>query len=78
MHNGSVHEAYGTLASFESVLNCEKGFFKCHRSYLVYIPAVDSFTASQIRTKSGCQIPVARGKGKSFEEYYLSYMFKAV
>jgi len=75
MHDGSVHEALGTLASFEEALNCENGFFKCHRSYLVYIPAVDSFTTSKIRTKIGCNIPIARGKGKSFEDFYFSYMF---
>jgi len=75
MHNGSTHEVYGSLASFEEMLTCEKGFFKCHRSYLVYIPAVDYFTVSKILTKSGCSIPVARGKGKSFEEFYFSYMF---
>ena len=78
LSNGRIHEAYGTLSSFEKILDCEKGFFKCHRSYLVYIPAVDYFTASEILTKSGCRIPVARGMGKSFEEFYFSYMFKEV
>lgn len=76
--DGIVLETLGTLSSYEEILNCEKGFFKCHRSYLVYIPAVDHFTASEIMTKGGCRVPIARGKRKAFEEFYFSYMFKEV
>lgn len=76
--DGIVLETLGTFSYYEEILNCEKGFFKCHRSYLVYIPAVDHFTASEIMTKGGCRVPIARGKRKAFEEFYFSYMFKEV
>lgn len=78
LSDGSTLKAFGTLSSYEETLNCDRGFFKCHRSYLVYIPAVDYFTASEILTKSGCRVPIARGRGKNFEEFYFSYMFKEV
>lgn len=78
LSDGSTREALGTLSSYEEFLNCDRGFFKCHRSYLVYIPAVDYFTASEILTKSGCRVPIARGQGKIFEGFYFSYMFKEV
>lgn len=78
LSDGSAREKPGTLSSYEEILNCEKGFFKCHRSYLVYIPAVDYFTASEILTKGGWRVPIARGQGKAFEEFYFSYMFKEV
>ncbi|MGN0389319.1 MAG: LytR/AlgR family response regulator transcription factor, partial [Wujia sp.] len=78
LSDGSVRETSGTLSSYEEILNCGKGFFKCHRSYLVYIPAVDYFTASEILTKSGLRVPIARGQGKAFEEFYFSCMFKEV
>lgn len=39
--NGDKIEAIGTLSYYEKRLTLEKGFFKCHRSYIVYIPAVE-------------------------------------
>ena len=74
--NGSIHEAYGTLSSFEKILDCEKGFFKCHRSYLVYLPNVDHFSMTEIITKSGRSIPIARGYGKAFKEAYFAFVFR--
>lgn len=65
-----------TLHSFESKLNNSAGFFKCHRSYIVYIPSVDHFNASEIITKTGYHIPIARGYGKAFKEAYFAFMFQ--
>lgn len=78
LSDGSTREALETLSCYEGILTCNKGFFKCHRSYLVYIPAVDYFTASEILTKGGCHVPIARGHGKNFKEFYFSYMFQEV
>lgn len=63
------------LYTFESKLLIEEGFFKCHRSYIVFIPNVNSFTSSEITMKSGCRIPIARGVGKKFQDAYFSFMF---
>lgn len=65
-----------TLRSFESELSDREGFFKCHRSYIVYMPNVDHFNLSEINTRSGHCLPIARGYGKAFQEAYFSYMFQ--
>ncbi len=61
--------------SFENKLLAQDGFFKCHRSYIVSMPYVHSFTLCEITMKSGCQIPIARGIGKAFQDAYFSFMF---
>lgn len=76
MKNGKNMETTETLSHFESKLNDSEGFFKCHRSYIVYIPNVDNFSASEIVTKSGYHIPIARGYGKAFQEAYFAFMFQ--
>ncbi len=64
------------LYAFEDRFLNTDGFFKCHRSYLVYIPNVDYFSNTDIKTKSGRSIPIARGYGKSFQEAYFMTMFQ--
>lgn len=53
----------------------EDGFFKCHRSYLVYFPNVDHFNASEIFMKSGQRVPIARGYSKPFKEAFFRLIF---
>lgn len=74
--DGKRVETTEPLRSFESKLNDSEGFFKCHRSYIVYIPNIDNFNASEITTKSGQHVPIARGCGKAFQEAYFAFMFK--
>ena len=76
LSNGDKTEAIGALSYYEKSLTLEKGFFKCHRSYIVYIPAVDHFSGTELVTKSGTRIPIARGLGKTFQDTYFSYMFR--
>ncbi len=64
------------LYSFENKLLAKDGFFKCHRSYIVYMPNVGSFTLSEVTTRSGCRVPIARGAGRVFQEAYFSFMFR--
>ena len=68
--------AADTLHSIEERFTEEDGFFKCHRSYLVYMPNVDRFGTTELRMKSGSSIPIARGYGKAFKEAYFSMMFR--
>lgn len=77
LSDGSRKDGLDTLSHYEQYLTLEKGFFKCHRSYIVYIPAVAHFTATEIRTKSGMRIPIARGFGKAFQNAYFEYMFQS-
>lgn len=65
------------LYSFENKLLAKDGFFKCHRSYIVSMSHVDSFSSTEIAMKSGCRVPIARGSGKAFQDAYFSYMFGA-
>lgn len=76
LSDGSRRDMSGTLSHYEQMLTCEKGFFKCHRSYIVYIPAVDHFTSTEILTRSGFRIPIARGFSKAFQKAYFAYMFQ--
>ena len=76
MRNGRVIYAVDPLYSLEEKLTEDDGFFKCHRSYLVYMPSVDHFDASEIYLKSGRNIPIARGYTKAFKEAYFSMMFR--
>jgi len=69
-------EVIQPLYTFETELSDSKGFFKCHRSYLVYLPNVDYFSNTEIRTKSGRRIPIARGYGKAFQDAYFAIMFQ--
>ena len=69
-------EVAEALNSFENRLLGNDGFFKCHRSYLVYLPNVDHFSATDITMKSGRSVPIARGFGKAFQEAYFAAMFQ--
>lgn len=73
---GKTIEVLEPLYTFEKQLSDSLGFFKCHRSYLVYIPNVDYFNSTEITTKSGLKIPISRGYSKDFQNAYFSIMFK--
>lgn len=75
LQSGQILEVPEPLNHFEQQLLNTDGFFKCHRSYLVYLPNVDHFTNTEITTRSGHKIPIARGYGKAFKEAYFSAMF---
>ncbi len=75
LKNGEPTESPAPLYSIEDKLTSENGFFKCHRSYLVYMPAVESFSSSDIIFSSGRKIPIARRYAKAFKEAYFELMF---
>lgn len=64
------------LRAFEDKFAGSISFFKCHRSYLVYLPNVAHFNSSHVTTKSGRDIPIARGCTKAFKEAYFARMFQ--
>lgn len=76
LRSGRTAESTAPLYSFEDKLTESNDFFKCHRSYLVYLPNVDHFNSNEIITKSGRSIPIARGYGKPFQEAYFAQMFR--
>lgn len=76
LRTGQTVEALAPLHSLEDGLTENDGFFKCHRSYLVFLPNVDHFSMTEIITKSGRSIPIARGYGKVFKDAYFVYTFR--
>lgn len=75
LRSGKTVDATEPFYFFVKRLTDCDGFFKCHRSYLVYIQNVDHFNMTEIITKSGHRVPIARGYGKAFQEAYFSWMF---
>ncbi|MGM9602209.1 MAG: LytR/AlgR family response regulator transcription factor [Faecousia sp.] len=76
LRTGKIVEAVQPLHALEDRISENDGFFKCHRSYLVYMPNVDHFSMTEIITKSGRSIPIARGYGKAFKEAYFALLFR--
>ncbi len=75
---GKTIEAIDPLYTYESKLLLSDGFFKCHRSYIVNIHQIDTYTQREIKTRSGWCIPISRGYHKDFEEAYFSTLFGKV
>ena len=60
----------------ESLYSClDDGFFKCHRSYIVNIYHIDTYTQKVIRMKSGAHIPISRDCHTAFETTFFNLMF---
>ena len=70
-------ELHGTepLYAYEKSLLLEDGFFKCHRSYLVNIHKIKTYTPKEITTYSGSRIPISRSCHKEFETAYFATLF---
>ncbi len=75
LSDGNSVESAEPLYHFENRMTIESGFFKCHRSYLVYMKNVDHFSNMEIITKSGRCVPISRGFGKAFKQAYFDLMF---
>lgn len=76
LKSGGTIESIQPLYSFENIFTDKNGFFKCHRSYFVYLPNIDYFSNAEITTKSGATIPVSRSCAKAFKEAYFTLMFQ--
>ena len=63
------------LYAYEKDLTLSDGFFKCHRSYLVNLHKIRTFTHKEITMNSGSPIPISRSCQKEFETAYFSTLF---
>lgn len=61
--------------TYENILVLDDGFFKCHRSYIVNIYHINSYTKKEIKTYSNQHVPISRNAFKKFEETYFSVFF---
>ena len=75
LSNGETILSGEPLYAYEEKLTLEDGFFKCSRSFIVNIHRIDTFTAKEIRTRSGARIPMSRSCHREFERAYFSVLF---
>lgn len=64
------------LYTFEETLALTDGFFKCHRSYIVNIHQIDTYTSNEITMRSGLRIPISRTYRNEFEHAFFSVIFQ--
>ena len=75
LSNGETILSGEPLYAYEEKLPLEDGFFKCSRSFIVNIHRIDTFTAKEIRTRSGARIPISRSCHREFKRAYFSVLF---
>ena len=75
MYNGASVDTTEPMHIHENSLTLSDGFFRCHRSYIVNINRIDTYTPQEIKMRSGCRIPIARSCRKEFESAYFSVIF---
>lgn len=75
LSNGTTIESVQPLYSFEDKLPLTDGFCKCHRSYIVNIHQISTYSTKEITMRSGCCIPISRTYHKEFEKAYFSVIF---
>ncbi|ASW43738.1 LytR/AlgR family response regulator transcription factor [Clostridium isatidis] len=76
LSNGSNLKTKEPLYSFSNKLLLEDGFYKCHRSFLINLNKIKSFTSKDIKMQSGAIVPIARSVSKVFVDIYFSFSFK--
>lgn len=67
-----VLEFYGKMEELERELG--KGFFRCHRGYLVAFSKVKGYDAGNIYLKNGESVYLAKRKYGEFVKQYMSYL----
>lgn len=75
MTGNRMVESLEPLYAYENILVLDDGFFKCHRSYIVNIHHIDSYSHSEIVMRSGCRVPISRNCQKDFENMYFCVVF---
>ena len=76
LKNKQLLESTELLSVYRDRLTLTDGFFKCHRSYIVNINHIDTYTTKEIRMRSGYRIPISRNCQYDFENTYFSYTFR--
>ena len=74
MSNGSHIEVHELFSKCEEFFTPEKGFFKCHRSYIVNLDHIVQFTKTEIVT-GNVSIPISRNRYNEFKDAYFAHMF---
>lgn len=72
--DGTVLKIRELFSKCEGVFSPEKGFFKCHRSYIVNLSYVKQFTRTIVTTGTS-SVPISRNSYSAFKDAYFAYMF---
>lgn len=73
---GGISDYYGKISILEEELR-EKGFFRCHKSYLVHLKYVKGYNRQEAVLDNGEKIPVSKRRYEEFCKALLSYMKKS-
>lgn len=76
-----VHGADGIFAYYEQIGEMEdnlreKGFFRCHKSYLVNLKYVDGYNRRELILDNGERIVIAKRRYETFCQEFLQFMRK--
>lgn len=77
-----IHGADGILTYYEQIGVLEKnlqnkGFFRCHKSYLINLKYVDTYNRQEVILDNGEKIMIAKRRYDDFAKEMLSYMRKS-
>lgn len=75
LSNGDMIHATEPFYSYEEKLLFEDGFFKCHRSYIINMAKIDTYSHKELKMASGYRIPISRSCQKEFETVYFEFVF---
>ena len=75
LSNGNVLKIRELFSKCEGVFALEKGFFKCHRSYIVNLSHIKQFTRTLITIGISTSVPISRNSYSAFKDAYFAYMF---
>lgn len=76
-----VHTPDGVITYYEQIGNLEKilqgkAFFRCHKSYIVHLKYVNSYTKQEVILDNGERIMIAKRRYEAFCKEFLAYMRK--
>lgn len=74
-----VHKTEGILTYYEQIQILEgrlqgRGFFRCHKSYLINLDHVSSYNRQEVLLENGERIPIARRRYDQFCQELLAFM----
>ena len=75
LRDGTTVKSTEPLHEWESKLNESVGYFRCHRSYIVNMHYIATYTHKEITMRSGCIIPISRSCHKEFETAFFRTIF---
>lgn len=71
-----ISDYYEQLGILEQELK-GKGFFRCHKSFLINLKYVDSYNRQEVILDTGEKIPIAKRRYETFCHEILEYMKKS-